>query len=168
MSITLSTDKSFPHLHLFIRRKHKKTPPRAPGNRGAYHMGGYHPPAEKPSPLGQGLRSAPSGRNSEQGLAPRSKISRRMPPKFLETARGNVCGSKRQGATQVSLAGTTVSFRRKRWGYIFFIAPQGGASQTTPTVCSRKRFLLRFPKISAACALKEEKSPLRQAACISA
>ena len=53
MSITLSTDKSFPHFRLFIRRKHKKTPPRAPGNRGTYHMGGYHPPAGKLFPRGQ-------------------------------------------------------------------------------------------------------------------
>ena len=76
-------------------------------------------------PQGRSLRSAPSGRNSERGTAPRSKISRRMPPKFLGTARVNVCGSKRQGATQVSLAGTTVSFRRKRWGYIFHGGTKG-------------------------------------------
>ncbi len=38
-------------------------------------------------PREQSLRSAPSGRNSEQGLAPRSKYSRRMPQNILGTAR---------------------------------------------------------------------------------
>ena len=41
-------------------------------------------------PLEQSLRSAPSGRNSEQGLAPRSKYSRRMLQNILGTARVQV------------------------------------------------------------------------------
>ena len=62
------------------------------------------------------LRSAASGGRSEQGTAPRSKISRRMPPKFLGTARETFAVANRRGRSPLSLAVTTVSFRRKRWG----------------------------------------------------
>ena len=41
-------------------------------------------------PHGQRLRNAPCGRFSEQSLAPRSKIARRMPKGFLGTARGEL------------------------------------------------------------------------------
>ena len=41
----------------------------------------------EPPPDERSLRSAASGGRSEQGTAPRSKISRRMPTKFLGTAR---------------------------------------------------------------------------------
>ena len=46
-------------------------------------------------PREQSLRSAPSGRNSEQGLAPRSKYSRRMPQNILGTARVQVARHRR-------------------------------------------------------------------------
>ena len=41
-------------------------------------------------PHGQRLRNAPCGRFSEQSLAQRSKIARRMPKGFLGTARGEL------------------------------------------------------------------------------
>ena len=49
-----------------------------------------------PLPKEQSLRSAPSGRNSEQGLAPRSKYSRRMPQNILGTARVGCLQSRRR------------------------------------------------------------------------
>ena len=67
-------------------------------------------------PHGQRLRNAPCGRFSEQSLAQRSKIARRMPKGFLGTARGELRVRIR--------AGIKKQHRQSRCCYVM-VAPRG-------------------------------------------
>ena len=58
-------------------------------------------------PKEQSLRSAPSGRNSEQGLAPRSKYSRRYAAEYFGHRKSWVASAKQTGGFHIRNPSTT-------------------------------------------------------------
>ena len=65
------------------------------------------------------LRSAASGGRSEQGTAPRSKISRRNAAEIFGHRKIIVCGSKRKGAIPTFSGGYHRLFPQKEMGVIY-------------------------------------------------
>ena len=72
-----------------------------------------------PPPDERSLRSAASGGRSEQGTAPRSKISRRYADEIFGNRKIIVCGSKRKGAIPTFSGGYHRLFPQKEMGVIY-------------------------------------------------